>query len=115
MIPDQDDFDVVHEGAHDDVHDGVYLGTIQIVSILASPHHYRYHVPPAQGVEELLRDVVVAVTVLKCKVELVLLITTNITIRQWATASNNINLYVLPYCLDRILVLVLVTGLQTLA
>ena len=115
MIPDQDDFDVLHEGAHDDVHDGVYLGTIQIVSILASPHHYRYHVPPAQGVEELLRDVVVTVTVLKCKVELVLLITTNISIRQWTTPPNNINLYVLPYCLDRILVLVLVTGLQTLA
>ena len=77
MIPCQDDFDNVH----DNVHDGVYLGTIQIVSILASPHHYRYHVPPAQGVEELLCDVVVAVTVLKCEVELVLLITTNISIR----------------------------------
>ena len=58
-----------------------YLWTIQIVSILASPHHYRYHVPPAQGVEELLRDVVLAVAVLKCEVKLVLLITRNISIR----------------------------------
>ena len=111
MIPGQDNFDNIHEGAHHDV----YLGSIQIVSILASPHHYRYHVPPAQGVEELLCDVVIAVTVLKCKVELVLLITTYITIRKWTTPSNNINLYVLPYCLDRVLVLVLVTSLQTLA
>ena len=85
MIPGQVDYDEVHDGIHngvdDDAHDGVYLWTIQIVSILASPHHYRYHVPPAQGVEELLCDVVLAVAVLKCKVELVFIITRNISIR----------------------------------
>ena len=81
MIPGQVDYDEVHDGVYDDAHDGVYLWTIQIVSILASPHHYRYHVPPAQGVEELLCDVVLAVAVLKCEVELVLLITRNISIR----------------------------------
>ena len=57
------------------------MRSIKIVCLLACPHYHWDYISSADGVEELLGDVVVTVTVFKCKVELVLILTRNICIR----------------------------------